>query len=119
MELHLLSARAMEIRQKYESLGIKRYGRQWTREELMLGDLAKLVMSKECVRAIADANTKLTHELADCLWSIRVLSKTLGVDLEAAFLQTLGELEESIQLSTRDAPSRAQVGGAKVGARGS
>jgi NTP pyrophosphatase (non-canonical NTP hydrolase) len=93
----------MAIREHYEGLETKRYGRAWTREELMLGfvgdvgDLAKLVQAQEGVRAIPDAEAKLAHELADCLWSIVVFSRLYGVDLESTFIKTMDELEEYIE----------------------
>ena len=91
----------MAIREQYAGLETKRYGRAWTREELMLGfvgdvgDLAKLVQAQEGVRAIPEA--KLAHELADCLWSIVVLSRLYEVDLESAFLKTMDEIERYIE----------------------
>jgi NTP pyrophosphatase (non-canonical NTP hydrolase) len=92
----------MELREMYAQLERERYGRSWTREEVALGfvgdvgDLAKLVMTLSGVRSIPDAAQKLEHELADCLWSILVLSRMYGVDLEQAFLQTMVELEQHI-----------------------
>jgi len=102
MELRELSERAIEIRQGYAELERRRYGRSWTREEVALGfvgdvgDLVKLVQAQEGVRGIADADRKLEHELADCLWSVLVLSQLYGVDLERAYLRTMDELEEQI-----------------------
>jgi NTP pyrophosphatase (non-canonical NTP hydrolase) len=46
------------------------------------------------IRRIPDADQKLAHELADCLWSVPVLSELSSVDLERAFLQTMDELEQ-------------------------
>lgn len=78
MEFAALRRRAMEIRQQYAALEQQRYGRSWSREEVALGfvgdmgDLVKLVMAQEGVRAIDDSAAKLAHELADCLWSVDV-----------------------------------------------
>jgi NTP pyrophosphatase (non-canonical NTP hydrolase) len=100
-----LTARAMEIRRQYAALEQATYGRVWTREEVALGfvgdvgDLIKLVMAHTGVRAIPDAGPKLAHELADCLWSILVLSQMYGVDLERVFLLTMDELEQQITKS--------------------
>ena len=102
MELGDLTQRAMVLRQLYEELEQKHYGRVWTREEVALGfigdvgDLAKLVMAHEGVRSIPDAEEKLAHEFADCLWSILVLSQMYKVDIERAFLRAMDELEEYI-----------------------
>ena len=58
-----------------------------------VGDLAKLVQAVNGVRGIPDAEEKLEHELADCLWSVTVLAQAHEVDLEAAVLETMAELE--------------------------
>ncbi len=107
MDLTTLTQRAVSIRQEYAELERKRYGRSWTNEEVALGfvgdvgDLAKLVMAMGGMRSIPDARQKLAHELADCLWSVLVLSHLYDVDLEQAFLQTMDELEQHIMLEGR------------------
>ena len=103
MEFKALIKRAMEIRRQYAELEQATYGRPWTNEEIALGfvgdvgDLMKLVMAHNGVRNIPDAQKKLAHELADCLWSILVLSQVYGVDLEQVFIQTMDELEKHIK----------------------
>ena len=98
--------RALEVRRLYERYEQERYGRSWTDEEITLGflgdmgDLAKLVLAKNGVRAIPDAQEKLAHELADCLWSVIVLADLHGIDLEEAFRRTMTEIEEHIQASS-------------------
>jgi NTP pyrophosphatase (non-canonical NTP hydrolase) len=93
----------MQIRQQYAEWETARYGRAWTDEEIALGfvgdvgDLAKLVLARQGVRAIPDIDAKLAHELADCLWSVIVLSEHFGIDLEAAFLKTMDELESHLK----------------------
>lgn len=100
--------RAMEIRRQYADLEATKYGRPWNLEELALGlvgdvgDLAKLLMAHRGVRNIYDAEWKLAHELAGCLWSILVLSQKVGVDLESAFLRTMDDLE--LHLATQRHP---------------
>ncbi|WP_206686074.1 MazG nucleotide pyrophosphohydrolase domain-containing protein [Kribbella qitaiheensis] len=87
------------VRRKYAAFEERRYGRSWSREELMLGflgdvgDLAKLVQGKEGVRPRADLDEAFAHELADCLWSVIVLADAYEVDLESAFVRTMGEME--------------------------
>ena len=99
MEFSELMRRAAEIREQYAKFEEVKYGRSWTDEELALGfvgdvgDLAKLVLAANGVRDIPDAREKLEHELADCLWSVIVLAQAYEVDLEAAFLGTMDELE--------------------------
>ena len=102
MEFEDLVRRAMEVRMQYADLELATYGRTWTREEVALGfigdvgDLTKLILAKNGVRAIPDAEQKLAHELADCLWSVLVLSQMYDIDLEHAFLQTMDTLEQHI-----------------------
>ena len=102
MEFENLVRRAMEVRRQYADLERATYGRAWTRQEVALGfvgdvgDLMKLLLAREGVRAIPDAEQKLAHEFADCLWSILVLSQMCGIDLEHAFLQTMDDLEQHI-----------------------
>lgn len=103
MELKALMQRAVEVREQYAALETRKYGRAWTDEEIALGfvgdvgDLMKLVMSQNGIRPIPDAQEKLAHELADCLWCVLVLAHKYNVDIEQAFLQTMDGIEQSIQ----------------------
>jgi NTP pyrophosphatase (non-canonical NTP hydrolase) len=112
MELNQLSERAMEIRRRYGALEQATRGREWTREELMqgfvgdVGDLMKLVMAKSGLRPLAEADRRIAHELADCLWSVLVLARLYGVDLEREFLETMSEIEESIGIQLSGAGGR-------------
>lgn len=107
MEFTQLIRRAMEVRQQYAALEQSTYGRAWTNEEIALGfvgdvgDLMKLVMAHEGVRRIPEVEKKLTHELADCLWCVLVLSQLYNVDLEQVFLQTMDDLEQQIASQNR------------------
>lgn len=107
MDLQALSERAVSVRNQYAALEQSRYGRAWNNEELMLGflgdvgDLAKLIMAKEGVRDIPEAQSKLAHELADCLWCVLVLAQRYEVDLQDAFCQAMDEIEASIRQQTR------------------
>jgi NTP pyrophosphatase (non-canonical NTP hydrolase) len=102
MTLDQLTARAMEIRERFAARELARGGRAWTREELMegfvvdVGDLMKLVMAKNGARPVDDVDRKLAHELSDCLWSVLVLARTYGIDLETEFLKTMTDLERSL-----------------------
>ena len=102
MEFRALVQRAVDVRQQYAEFEERKYGRAWTREEVVqgfvgdVGDLVKLAMAHSGIRNIPDAEQKLAHELADCLWSVLVLSEMYGVDIEHAFLQTMDELEQHI-----------------------
>jgi NTP pyrophosphatase (non-canonical NTP hydrolase) len=99
MEFKDLNRRALEIRAQYAAYEQAQYGASWTNEELALGfvgdvgDLAKLVMAVNGRRTIPNAEEKLAHELADCLWSVLALANAHGIDLEQAFLHTMDDLE--------------------------
>lgn len=102
MDIKQLSKRAIEIRQMYSKLEKKQTGSEWSNLNLMegfvgdVGDLMKIVMAKEGVRKIENVDDKLVHELADCLWSILVLSEKYGVDIEHSFSKTMNDLEKRI-----------------------
>ena len=103
MDFKQIQQRALEIRNKYTELEIKKNGQSWTNSQIMegfvvdVGDLMKLVMAKEGAREIDDVDTKLAHELSDCLWSVLVLATKYNVDLETSFLNTMDELEKRIE----------------------
>lgn len=94
-----LIKKAKAVKEKYYVSEIKKIGRKWTSEEQVLGlivdvgELAELVMAKEGIRTVDDVDKKLTHELADCLYSILILADKYGIDIEQAFLKTMAELE--------------------------
>lgn len=103
---------ARDVRARYAEVEAARYGRSWTREEIMLGflgdvgDLAKLVQGKEGVRPRDDLDEALAHELADCLWSVLTLADAYDVDLEAAFFGTMRALSAHLT----DAAEAASTG---------
>ena len=102
MELSALQARALEIREHYAAYERRTFGAPWSVSDLALGlvgdigDLAKLVQAREGVREVDDAQAALEHELADVLWSLLVIARRLEVDLEAAFVRTMDELEHRL-----------------------
>ena len=102
MELALLTERALQVRQRFNDTATARGNRPWTREELMqgfvvdVGDLMQLVMAKAGARPVADVDRKLAHELSDCLWSVLVLAKEYGVDLEKEFPATMNGIEAKL-----------------------
>lgn len=108
MEFTQLRARALAVRQLYSHYEQQHFGRAWQAQEIALGfvgdvgDLAKLVLALEGVRAIPDAHNKLAHELADCLWVILVLAQLYEIDLERRFLETMDQLELSIKEKLND-----------------
>lgn len=97
-----LEASALQLNALYEQLEAKQYGRVWTTEQLALGfvgdvgDLAKLIQAHSGVRDIDDCQTKLGHELSDCLWSILVLANKCGIDLQAEFVRNTREISAHV-----------------------
>jgi NTP pyrophosphatase (non-canonical NTP hydrolase) len=102
MEFNDLIQKAYNVREAYAELARRKYGRTWTAEEIALGfmgdvgDLMKLIQACEGIRDIPDAKAKIAHELADCLWSIMILSQEYEVDLESAFTETMESLEKHL-----------------------
>jgi NTP pyrophosphatase (non-canonical NTP hydrolase) len=90
---------AKELRKLLAELETKRYNRPWNVEEIALGfvgdvgDLVKLVQAASGVREMPNLAPRLSHELADCLWSVLVLADELGVDIEQAFAETMAQLK--------------------------
>ena len=97
------------MRARFAAAETARGGQPWTRAELAqgfvgdVGALMKLLMAKDGRRAApagcesaAALDTKLAHELADCLWSVLVLAEASGVDLERAFLAMVAEVEATL-----------------------
>ncbi len=90
---------AVRVREKYNQLNARKHGGAWDGDKLMagfvgdVGDLSKIIMAKSGYRAMDDVDSKLEHELADCLWSILVLANYYGVDLENQFMKSMQELE--------------------------
>jgi len=102
MEFQRLIDEALTVRKTYEKKEKQLYGSPWTREEIALGfvgdvgDLAKLVLAESGKRNITNSKEKLGHELADCLWSIIVLSELHDIDLETSFMKTMEELKSHL-----------------------
>lgn len=104
-DIQALQKRAVEIRRMYAQANSKDGHDTWGPKEYTmgfvgdLGDLIKIVMTKENLRSSKNADDvdgKLAHELADCLWSVLVLSEHYGIELEKEFLQTMDGLEKRI-----------------------
>lgn len=98
-----LEQAAIQLNDLYEELERKRWGRVWTTQEVALGfmgdvgDLAKLIQAHAGVRTIDDHQAKLGHELSDCLWSVMVLARKCGVDLETEFVRNTREISEYVK----------------------
>lgn len=61
-----------------------------------VGDLSKIIMAKHGLRAMEDVDTKLAHELSDCLWSVLVLADKYNIDLSKEFTKTMDSLDKKI-----------------------
>ena len=102
VELSDLIKRAVEVRNKYDTLNKEKRNITWNEQDLMagfvgdVGDLSKIIMAKHGLRAMDDIDAKLAHELSDCLWSILVLSDKYGIDISSEFQKTMNELDERI-----------------------
>ena len=94
-----LQQRALEIRERYNEFNKTTGHQSWGPKDYAtglvggIGDLTKLVMAKENMRTIDDADEKLRHELGDCLWSLFVLAAHYDIDAQAAFEHTMDELD--------------------------
>jgi NTP pyrophosphatase (non-canonical NTP hydrolase) len=101
--LAMLQLEALKVKDLYDEMNLKQRARTWTNEEFMLGfvgdvgDLAKLVMAQEGAREMPGGLGALGHELADCLWSVLVLSHVYGIDLVGEFQHTISMLTTHIQ----------------------
>ncbi|MFA5003760.1 MAG: hypothetical protein WC498_00570 [Candidatus Saccharimonadales bacterium] len=100
-----ISQRAVDIRAKYDALNARR-GIIWNEQNLMsgfvgdVGDLSKIIMAKQGLRSMDDVDSKLAHELSDCLWSVLVLADKYGIDLASEFLKTMDGLDKRIDAET-------------------
>lgn len=102
MTFQQIITRALEIRKKFAQFEKQKYGREWTKEELVhgfvgdVGELSKLIQAKSGIRNIQNADEKLKHELADCLWSVIAIADAYDVDLEQSFIKTMNELDKKL-----------------------
>lgn len=100
--------RAVEIRKKYDELNATR-GVTWNEQNLMsgfvgdVGDLSKIIMAKHGLRGMDDVDSKLAHELSDCLWSVLVLADRYKIDLASEFIKTMDNLKKRIETESASA----------------
>lgn len=99
-----IKKRAVEIREKYKIYETEVLGRPWSFTEqtqglvVDVGELMELVMAKTGTRKYKGTNldADLSHELADILWAVLVISNELNVDIEKEFLETMNHLDTRI-----------------------
>jgi NTP pyrophosphatase (non-canonical NTP hydrolase) len=102
MDLEALQGRAVEIAELYDRHHVAAGRAPWSTGDLALGfvgdvgDLAKLVMAADGRRVIPDAEARLGHELADCLWSVLVLARRYRVDLVAEFARMTDGIQRDL-----------------------
>lgn len=102
MDFDTINNRALEIREKYNELNFTQRGVRWDATQVMagfvgdVGDLSKIIMAKNGLRAMDDIDHELAHELSDCLWSILVIASKYDIDLASEFMKTMDELEKRV-----------------------
>ena len=102
MELQKLINRAMDLRHQYEKKETQLYGAPATDEDIAQGflsdvnNLVKLVAAPQGKREIMNRTEKLGSQLSHCLWSVIVLAKMQGIDLEQSFMETMDKLENHL-----------------------
>lgn len=85
---------AAQTREAYRELERAQFGKEWNVTDLFVGvmgdvgELAQLLGARGGLRSGPDdLEAKLAHELADVLWSVLVIAREIGVDLDAAFAE--------------------------------
>jgi NTP pyrophosphatase (non-canonical NTP hydrolase) len=102
MTIKDMQDRAIGIARRYKSINQPKGLKDWDASAYMagfvgdVGDLSKLVMAKAKLREFTGVDAKIAHELADCLWSVLVLSHELGIDIEDAFANAMAELDRRL-----------------------
>ena len=88
MQTQELTDVALRLHDAYSKRALATGRRPWTREEVVqglvvdVGELVEASMAKSGIREIPDCDAKFRHEIADCLWSILVLGRLHGIDVE-------------------------------------
>lgn len=107
-----LVAQAMAVRNHYDELNAQDGKPIWDAKDVMagfvtdMGELNEHIMAKfNLRRPVPNLDEALAHELADCLWSLIVISEKLGVNLEAEFEKTMVSLHERIERQKLDRDS--------------
>src|SRR5437868_4856973 len=84
VEVSELRERALRVREGYRRLNERRGDKPWGISEFMaglvgdVGDLSELIMAHQGYRPAAQLDEALPHELADCLWSLLIISDIAG-----------------------------------------
>jgi NTP pyrophosphatase (non-canonical NTP hydrolase) len=99
MEFDKLTNRAMALRRQYENKEKELYGEPFTGEAIAQGfagdanNIVKLVQAAQGKRDIANSREQLAALLSHSLWSVIILSKMNGIDLEQSYFEAMDRLE--------------------------
>ena len=96
MDILQFEKRALKIRKKYKELEIKKYGKEWTKEQLVSGFKKDVSDLFDLIQTDAVDNKLMSHELSDCFWSVLILAKEYNIDIQHAFIETMNGLEAKI-----------------------
>jgi NTP pyrophosphatase (non-canonical NTP hydrolase) len=115
-EVGLESARrrAMEVRALYEVIERRINGQVWTLQELMLGfgndvgTVGRLVLAHDGTWDLdGDVDAHLAHKLSESLWWVIVIAERLGIDISAAFADTMDRIEHGLARSAGGPTTRS------------
>ena len=103
--------RAMEVRALYEAIERRVNGQVWTLQELLLGfgndvgTVGRLVLAHDGTWEIdGNVDAQLAHKLSESLWWVIVIAERLGIDISAAFADTMDRIERGL-VSAADEPT--------------
>lgn len=98
-------AAGRQVDELYQGMDRQRLGRIWTLTEFLAavstdwGELVEQIMKVEGVRPGEPDIQAVKHELGDMLWALIVIADRTGVDLGAAFLETMDGLVQRFDAS--------------------
>jgi NTP pyrophosphatase (non-canonical NTP hydrolase) len=95
-DIKVLEQRAMEIRRRYDAQARAKNQQPWNAVKLARGFKKDVIDLLTIIEQDMVDRRKLSHELADCLWSVLVIARKLDVDVERAFWTTMGEIDNRI-----------------------
>lgn len=99
VDLTAAAERAREIRSQYEVLENRLNGQPWNMLELMVGfsndvgTVGRLLLAHEGTWGIdGDPQAELAYKLSESMWWIFVLADRLGIDMSAAYSETMDKI---------------------------
>lgn len=98
--------RALAVRAKYEILEQRFNGKTWSLHEMMLGFsndvgyLGRLILANDGIWDIdGDVEAELKHKLAESVWWNFVIADRLGIDLGAAYAETMENIGAALDVT--------------------